>query len=69
MLSIKAQRVEIEDILSDNPGLKPRVGEAIARAYRKARIAAADETGVDEATFPETCGYSLHEIVSRTFTS
>src|SRR5205814_7615525 len=32
-LSIKTQRVEIEDILSDNPGLKTRIGEAIARAY------------------------------------
>jgi hypothetical protein len=68
-LSIKVQRVEIEDILADNPGLKPRIGEAMARAYRKARIAAADETGLEEGTFPETCGYSLDEILSRTFTS
>lgn len=69
MLSIKAQRLEIEDVLSDNPGLKPRIGEAIARAYRKARIAAADETGLEEGTFPETCGYLLDEILSRTFES
>src|SRR5438105_4847662 len=66
-LSIKTQRVEIEDILSDNPGLKTRIGEAIARAYRKGRIAAADETGLEEGTFPETCGYSLDELMSRTF--
>jgi hypothetical protein len=69
VLSIKTQRVEIEDILSDNPGLKPRIGEAIERAYRKARIAAADETGLDEGAFPEICGYSLDELISRTFVS
>ena len=66
-LSIKTQRVEIEDVLSDNPGLKARIGEAAARAYRKARIAAADETGLDEQTFPETCGYSFDEMMSRRF--
>src|SRR5437868_60870 len=37
MLSIKAQRLELEDVLDDNPGLTPRIEEAVARAYRKAR--------------------------------
>src|ERR1700726_653198 len=27
-LSIKAQRLELDDVLSDNPGLKPRIAEA-----------------------------------------
>jgi len=67
LLSIEAQRLEIEDVLADNPGLKPRIGEAITRAYRKARIEAAKETGLDKATFPETCGYSYDDMVSRTF--
>src|SRR6266581_3984555 len=30
-LSIKSQRLEVEDVLSDNPSLKPRIAEAIAR--------------------------------------
>jgi len=67
LLSIEAQRLEVGDILSDNPGLKPRIAEALARAYRKARIEAAKETGLEESAFPETCPYSLDEIVSRTF--
>src|SRR6202140_5961368 len=28
-LSIKAQRAELDDIIADNPGLKPRIGEAV----------------------------------------
>jgi hypothetical protein len=67
MLSIKEQRLELEDVLDDNPGLKPRIAEALARAYRKARVQAARETRLDEKSFPDTCGYSFEDIISREF--
>jgi len=67
MLSIESQRIELEDVLSDNPGLRPRIGEAIGRAYRRARIEAAKETGIDKGRFPEACPYSFDDIVSRDF--
>lgn len=66
-LSIKEQRLQLEDVIGDNPGLKPRIDEAIARAYRKARVNAAQENGLDEAAFPDRCPYSYDDIVSRTF--
>jgi hypothetical protein len=66
-LSIDAQRIEVEDVLSDNPGLKPRIAEAIARGYRRARIEAAKETGLEESEFPETCRYSFDDLMSREF--
>jgi hypothetical protein len=59
--------LEIADVLADNPGLKPRLGEAVARAYRRARLEAAKETGLDEATFPATCPYSFEDITSHAF--
>ena len=68
VLSIEAQRVELEDVLLDNPGLQPRIAEAIGRAYRKARIEAAKETGMEKTAFPEQCPYSWDDIVSRAFT-
>src|SRR3954453_19205874 len=52
VLSIDGQRLEIADVLADNPGLKPRIPEAIARAYRRARIGAAKETGLETDAFP-----------------
>jgi hypothetical protein len=67
VLSIEEQRLEIADVLTDNPGLKPRIGEAVARAYRRARIEAAKETGLDEAEFPAACPYSFDDIASRVF--
>ena len=67
LLSIEAQRMEVEDVLSDNPGLKPRIAEAMARAYRRARIEAAKETGLETSAFAETCPYSFEDAVSRAF--
>jgi hypothetical protein len=67
VLSIEEQRLEIADVLADNPGLRPRVAEAIARAYRRARIEAAKETGLDETVFPPACPYSFDDVMSRVF--
>ena len=66
-LSIAAQRAEIDDIIGDNPGLKPPIDEAVARAYRKARIAAARETDLEIDAFPERCAYAWDEIINREF--
>ena len=66
-LSIRQQRLEVDDVLADNPGLKPRIAEALARAYRKARLQAIKETNLKEARFPEACPYSFDDVVSREF--
>jgi hypothetical protein len=65
VLSIEAQRLELGGVLCDNPGLKPRMAEATARAYRRARIEAANETRLEESEFPEECPYSWDDIVTR----
>jgi hypothetical protein len=67
VLSISAQRLELEDVIADNPGLKPRIPEAIARGYRKARLDAARETGILEESFPEECPYTWNDIAARVF--
>jgi Domain of unknown function DUF29 len=67
ILSIKLQRIEIAELLADNPGMRPRIPEAIARAYRRARLGAAKETDLDEAVFPENYVYGFDEIMTREF--
>jgi len=47
--------------------LRPRIDEAIARAYDRARLRAVKETDLDEKTFPATCPYSWDDLVSREF--
>jgi hypothetical protein len=65
--TIGEQRLRIEDLLADNPGLRPRIEEAIMRAYRRARLRAVKETDIEERQFPESCPYSWDDIVSREF--
>jgi hypothetical protein len=65
--TIAAQRLDLEQVLDDNPGLKPRIGEALSRAYPKARLQASTETGFAPTRFPATCPYSLDDITSRPF--
>ena len=68
-LSISGHRDRVIDRLSDSPSLKPRLGEAIVRAYRYSRKDAAGETGLPLAVFPAACPYSWDEIMERPFSS
>jgi hypothetical protein len=65
VLSIEAQRIEVADVIDDNPGLNPRIDEAIARGYRKARVEAARETGLEEDRFPALCPYAWDDLMAR----
>jgi len=67
ILSVRVQRKHLAHVLSDNPGLKPRLAEAVERAYELARLEATQETGLDEDVFPPTCPYSFEDITARTF--
>ena len=42
-------------------GLRPRIDEAITRAYRRARLRAIKETDLEPERFPETCPYSWQD--------
>jgi hypothetical protein len=65
--SIRSARVEIEWRLQRSPSLRPRLQEFLAWAYPKARKAAAEDTGLPLATFPETCPWSLEQLQDEDF--
>lgn len=66
-LTIKEQRNAVADHVDDNPSLKPKVGEAIATAYRAAVIEAAKETAIDEDGFPATCPWAFEMATNPAF--
>jgi hypothetical protein len=68
-LSIKAQRIRVQRVLEENPGLKPRIAEAVEQGYRLARLEAAQETGLDEEMFAQRCPYSWDDIRGREFSA
>ena len=65
--TIRVQRLDIGDLLSDNPSLKAQIPDVLARAYAKARMGAALETGLREETFPPACPWSFDQTMDDTF--
>ena len=66
-VTIDTQRIELENVLAENPGLKPRIGDAMTLAYRKARNDAINETGLKKSAFPESCPYAFDDVTGRPF--
>ncbi|MBD2481929.1 DUF29 domain-containing protein [Planktothrix sp. FACHB-1365] len=64
-LTIKEQRLRLEKLLQKNPSLQPNLTEAIEDVYPLATLSAERETGL--SLFPETCPYTLIEILSSEF--
>ena len=65
MSSINEQRDQIELILDDNPSFRPRLTEAVEKAYRLAKRNAAQETSKTLAAFPPVCPYDWDEMLTR----
>ena len=64
-LTLKEQRLRLEKLLQDNQSLKSNLEEAIEKNYPLAVVSAERETGL--SSFPETCPYSISQILSLYF--
>jgi Domain of unknown function DUF29 len=65
--AIRNQRTEIEAIVEDSPSLMDYAADIAGRQYRSARLAAAEETGIDFTLFPDLCPFSSAEILDPDF--
>jgi len=63
--TIVTQRKEIKRLLRLNPGLKAALHDLIPEMFRDAVEIAAAETGLPESTFPETCSYTIEQIMGE----
>ena len=66
-VTIVRERGAIEDLLLDNPGLRPKRAVSLDRAYPAARREAASETKLPLTTFPARCPFTLEAIESHDF--
>jgi hypothetical protein len=64
--TIREQRQRIQDLLDDNPSLKPYLPEAIAKAYRYGLTLVERETPIAMNTLPKSCPFSEVEIFEQT---
>jgi len=65
--TIQVQRISLETHLGDNPSLKAAVPDAIAQAYRIARIEAVKETGLPAERFPPVAPWQFEHILNEEF--
>ncbi len=62
--TMKIQRFDIHELLDESPSLRYEIEQVIDSAYRKARIWAEEETGIDAQRFPDACPYALDELLN-----
>lgn len=60
--SVVNGRIQIDDLLENNPSLNSKVQSLIERGYPKARRYASRETDLPLATFPEECPFTIEQI-------
>ena len=65
--TILTQRMDIKELLEDSPSLHYEIEKRIKRAYKKARLKAEDETGIDKKYFPKSCPFSPEQILEKAF--
>lgn len=65
--TIKEQRKRIFLLLEESPSLRSKIEKKLSDAYEIAVLSAANETGLDETTFPESCESSLKEALDPNF--
>ena len=66
-LPIEQQRLKIADHIDDNPSLNTMRDEAVATAYRYARVDAERETGLARETFPAQCPWTFGDMMDESF--
>jgi hypothetical protein len=62
LMTIRIQRRDTQELLEENPSLKPYLQEALQKIYESGRDLAVGETNLPIKTFPENCSYTLEEI-------
>jgi hypothetical protein len=67
LATIQVQRLDVSELLEENPSLKTYLEDALQKAYVKGVILAVKETELPSGTFPVECPYSLTEILDDRF--
>jgi len=65
--TIRNTRIDLADLLRDNPSLKPILQESLETAYARARDDAASETRLSVKRFPEHCPWNFERAMDEGF--
>lgn len=65
--TIVEQREQIADLLADSPSLRPQVSDLLSLRYARARRRALRETGLAEVVLPQTCPWTVAQVLDDAF--
>jgi hypothetical protein len=65
--TIELQRMELEKLLRESPSLKPVLAANLDDAYRFGRKRAVRDTGLRESSFPDSCPFTLAQVLDSEF--
>ena len=65
--SIREARTQVADGLQTHPGMHQHVPSILVRAWRKACRDARRQTGLPRTTFPETCPWTVEQVLDADF--
>ena len=65
--TLSTQRFEIDALLRDSPGLRPRLLQDLPANYARALKRATDETALRADKFPSRCPFTLEQILDEDF--
>lgn len=66
-LTIEEQRLQADELLTENPSLKNRLSGLMANAWRLAVISAERETNIRRSVFPAECPWTFEQIMNPEF--
>jgi hypothetical protein len=67
LATIEEQRLEVVDLIQDNPSLKYQLEQQFEKAYTKAVLFAVKETNLSKAAFPNESPFTLEQTLDRTY--
>lgn len=65
--TIERQRIEIDDLLGENPSLKSHIQEALPKAYKYALSILKEETPINLKILSRECPYSFDQMMVEDF--
>ncbi|MFI3218362.1 MAG: DUF29 domain-containing protein [Methylococcales bacterium] len=65
--TIEEQRLELVDLIQDNPSLKYQLEQQFEKAYTKAILFAVKETNLPKSTFPNESPFTLKQTLNRDY--
>ncbi|HAT1683237.1 TPA: DUF29 domain-containing protein [Klebsiella oxytoca] len=66
-LTVEEQRLQVAELLAENPSLRNRLPGLTESAWRLAIIAAERETNIQRSVFPAACPWTFEQVMDPEF--